>query len=240
MGSDEFLKLATSRKSTHRFLSDPVPDEAIEKMIEAARWAQSGANAQPWEFIVVKDKETKAKIVDIYRLYTEAAWDIEKTRLKELRHTAFADGAPTSPQGFQDAPVFIVVCGDPRPVQASILITHFIHMEGGPMAHFMKSMANATQMLHLAAAALGLGSQWLSINRISEPHLKTLLDVPDELTIPTIVPVGYPVPGQPRRGASRRELAEITHFEKYDRSKYRSGDDIYRFLLALRKRTTPV
>ena len=141
MQTKDFFEVVRKRRSIRRFKSDPVPDEYIEKMIEAARWAQSGANAQPWEFIVVKE-------------HRRQAWDIEKTRVEELRHNGLRE-PPTKPPSYKDAPVFIVVCGDPRTVQASVLITHFLPNEGGPMAHFLKNMANATQILHLAAAALG-------------------------------------------------------------------------------------
>lgn len=237
MNIDAFLDLAKKRRNIRKFKPDPIPDEYVEKMIEAARWAQSGANAQPWEFIVIKDKKTKDKIVKLYQEYHKQVWDVERTRVRELRHLAYVDGPPTDPPGFKDAPVFIVVCGDPRAVQATILATHFLPNEGGPGAHFLKNMANATQILHLAAAALGLGSQWVSINRVTEAALKVLLDVPEELTIPTIVPVGYPAYEAPP--TYRRELKEIMHFEKYDRSKFRSGEDIFQFLLDLRRRTKP-
>ncbi len=231
-----FLELIRKRRSVRKFKPDPVPDEAIEEMIEAARWAMSGANAQPWEFIVVKDRETKDKIVQFYMDHRKQSWDIEKTRIKELRHNSVTE-APSGPPNFKDAPVFIVLCGDPRTTQASVLVTHFLLNEGGPMAHFLKNMANAAQMLHLAAAALGLGAQWVSVNYTMEARMKALLDIPDELTIHTIIPVGYPAyqPAPPYR----RELKEIIHFEKYDRSKYRSGDDIYNFLLTLRRKTRP-
>lgn len=237
MNIDAFLDLAKKRRNIRKFKPDPIPDEYVEKMIEAARWAQSGANAQPWEFIVIKDKKTKDEIVKLYQEYHKQVWDIERTRVRELRHLAYVDGPPTDPPGFKDAPIFIVVCGDPRAVQATILATHFLPNEGGPGAHFLKNMANATQILHLAAAALGLGSQWVSISRITETRLKALLDVPEELTIPTIVPVGYPAYEAPP--TYRRELKEIMHFEKYDRSKFRSGEDIFQFLLDLRRRTKP-
>ena len=236
MQSDDFFKLVRKRRCIRRFKPDPVPDEYIEKVIEAARWAQSGANAQPWEFIVVKNKETKDKIVDCYVAHLKQAWDIEKTRIKELRHNELA-WAPSGIPSFKEAPVFIVLCGDPRTVQATVLITHFLPNEGGPMAHFLKNMANATQILHLAVATLGLGSQWVSVNTTTEARLKVLLDVPEELTIPTIVPIGYPAYEPPP--PYRRDLKEIIHFEKYDRSKYRSGDDIYNFLLTLRQKTRP-
>jgi len=65
MQIDEFLELTKKRRTIRRFKPDPVPDECIEKMLEAARFAQSGGNAQPWEFIVVKDKETKNRIVEL-------------------------------------------------------------------------------------------------------------------------------------------------------------------------------
>ncbi len=52
------------------------------------------------------------------------------------------------------------------------------------MAHFLKNMGNTTQILHLAATVLGLGSQWVSVNCVTEIALRKLLNVPDELTIP--------------------------------------------------------
>ncbi len=237
MQIDEFLELAKRRRSIRKFKPDPISDEWVEKMIEAARWAQSGANAQPWEFIVIKDKKIKDEIVRLYEKGHQQVWNVERTRIRELRHPTYIDGPPTKPPGFKDAPVFIVVCGDPRTVQASVLAPHFLISEGGPGAHFLKNMANATQILQLAAAALGLGSQWVSISRIFETALRALLDVPEELTIHTIVPVGYPA--YEASPSYRRELKEIMHLDKYDRSKFRSGDDIYQFLLDLKHRTKP-
>ncbi len=237
MNIDGFLELARKRRNIRRFKPDLIPDECIEKILEAARWAQSGANAQPWEFIVVKDKDTKDKIADLYVKHTKQAWDIEKTRIRELRHPAFRDGPHEGPPAFKNAPVLIIICADPRTVQATVLITHFLHNEGGPDAHFLKNIANATQILTLATAACGLSSQWVSINRVMETPLKTLLDVPDEIAIHTIVPVGYPA--YEPAPTYRRELKEIVHFEKYDRSKFRTSENIYEFLVALRQKTRP-
>ena len=57
------LELVKKRRSIRRFRSDPVPDEYIEKIIEAGRWAPSGYNSQPWEFLVIKDKVLKDRIL---------------------------------------------------------------------------------------------------------------------------------------------------------------------------------
>ena len=65
MDYDELLELLKKRRSTRRYKPDPVPDEAIDKIIEAARWAPSGFNQQPWEFVVVKDQKLKEGNVEI-------------------------------------------------------------------------------------------------------------------------------------------------------------------------------
>ena len=61
MQIDEFFDFIRNRRSVRRFKQDPIPDEYVEKILDAGRWAMSGANAQPWEFIVVKDRETKER-----------------------------------------------------------------------------------------------------------------------------------------------------------------------------------
>ncbi|MBI4332574.1 MAG: nitroreductase family protein, partial [Chloroflexi bacterium] len=55
MEIDEFLSIVRRRRSCRKFRPDPIPDEWVEKILEAGRWAMSGANGQPWEFIVIND-----------------------------------------------------------------------------------------------------------------------------------------------------------------------------------------
>jgi nitroreductase len=234
MDIDGFLSLVKRRRSIRRFKPDPIPDEYVTKILEAARWAMSGANGQPWEFIVVKDEATKKKIGEIYVDYWKKVYTLEKMRIEDFRHPMFT-GPPAGTPGFVDAPVLIVVCGDPRTYLATVLIAHFYAGEGGPDATYLKNMANATMIIHLAAAALGLGSQWLSFDRSWERPIKELLDVPDELEIHTIVPIGYPAYKPP--GPYRRQLKEIVHYEKYDRSRLRTEDDILEYIGKLRAMT---
>ena len=61
MDYDGLLELVKTRRSIRRFKPEPVPDEYINRIIEAARWAPSGFNSQPWEFVVVKKPELRAK-----------------------------------------------------------------------------------------------------------------------------------------------------------------------------------
>ena len=63
MDYDSFLELVKARRTIRRFKPDPIPDEYVDKIIEAARWAPSGFNMQPWEFVVIRDKKLKDTIV---------------------------------------------------------------------------------------------------------------------------------------------------------------------------------
>ncbi len=236
MEIDELLEFMKKRRSIRRFKSDAVPDEHIEKILEAGRWAMSGANAQPWEFIVVRDQEKKEKIAAAWFVARKEQYQIEQTRIEELRHPQLLRPPGNNP-GFKRAPVLIVVLGDRRTLQATVLSTHFIPGEGGAGVLYHKNMANATQNLHLAASALGLGSQWLSCNQVWGQALRGILDVPAILDIHSIVAVGYPA--YEAEPPYRRELREIVHYENYDKSKLRTGEDVIEYLSVLRGRTKP-
>ncbi|MBI4334708.1 MAG: nitroreductase family protein [Chloroflexi bacterium] len=234
MDFDQFLRVVRKRRCIRQFKPDPIPDEFIEKILETARWAMSGANGQPWEFVVVREKVLREKLFQIFMDSRKRNRIIEQTRLKELRHPAFATAKEEV--GFRDAPVVIVVCGDPRTFQATVLASHFYGGEGGPMATFYKNMANATQLIHLAAGALGLGAQWVSVNNTWESRIKDLLGIPAVLGVHTVVPVGYPA--YKASPAYRRRLAEMVHYDTYDKSKLRSDEQIQEFLENLRRRTS--
>ncbi len=238
MNIDEFLELVKQRRTIRSFKPDPFPEEYLEKILEAARWAQSGINAQPWEFIVTRDKDTRYKIRDIIGDIWERAYDIEKTRTLEVRHSKFLSEEHKPEESWQDAPVFIVVCADLRVAQAFMLTSNFLPFEGGHGALLLKSIANATQIITLAATACGLGSSWISCDSITDVKIRELLNVPDEFSVQTIVPIGYPA--YKPKPSWRRELKDIVHNEKYEPGKYRTGDDIYQFLVELRKQTRPI
>jgi hypothetical protein len=130
-----------------------------------------------------------------------------------------------------------VVCGDPRTYLATVLIAYLCDGEEGPRATYLKNMANATYMLILVTAVCGLASQWVSIDRSWEGKLKFLLDVPPELEIHTIVPIGYPA--YKRSAPYCRKLKEIVHKEKYGPLSIRSEQDIVEYVHNLRMKSRP-
>jgi nitroreductase len=84
-----FLELMRCRRSIRNFKPNPIPADYITKILDAAHYAMSGGNCQPWEFIVVKDPETKRKIVDAYIATGERVWSLEQQRMPEYRFPAF-------------------------------------------------------------------------------------------------------------------------------------------------------
>jgi len=233
MDIDQFVGLARTRRSIRKFKPDPIPDEYIGKILEAARWAMSGANGQPWEFIVIKDKKIMKKLFEAGSESERQAAALETSRIQEMRQPWYRnlpDMIP--PSRFSDAPVIIAVLGDPRTAQATAL-----NRLCDRRWVIDENIANTTQIIHLAAAACGLGSQWVTVDRYYEELIKPILGVPPILRIFSLVPLGYPAM-EPKK-PYRRELREMVHYEKYDMAKYRSHEAIQEFIRALRQHSIP-
>ena len=90
LSPESLLTLLKERRSVRRYRPDPVPDEMVEQLLEAGRWAPSASNRQPWTFIVVRD-ETVRQLVAQHAAYYFVRW----------AHV-------------EDAPLLIVLCGEAR------------------------------------------------------------------------------------------------------------------------------
>ena len=97
---DVLLEIARKRRTIRRFKSDPVPAEYVTKIIEVARWAPSGFHTQPWEFVVINEKEFKAEDRAVLQQYGPP-----------IRNP---NEKPTDVGAFDAAPVFIILLGDWR------------------------------------------------------------------------------------------------------------------------------
>ena len=79
MDYETFLELVKTRRSIRAFTDEPVTDEQVQKVIDAARWAPSGANSQPWEFIVIREQKTKDQMATWARNMQELVHEAELT-----------------------------------------------------------------------------------------------------------------------------------------------------------------
>lgn len=237
---DTLLELVRNRVSVRKLKPDPIPDAHVDRILEVGRWAMSGANGQPWEFIVVKDPAMKK---ELYRIYMEENSDfiywMEQQRDFKLRHPSYQMEYEETlwkqrkSLGWSEAPVLIVLLGDGRRQWATVQGAHTF---GRGQSHLTDGLANCSMMMHLAAAALGLGSQHTTIHL--EDPFKRALGVPDLLTFNLIMPIGYP--DVPSKEGVRRPLEDMVHHEKYDPSKYMTSEQVLKYLYALREKTVPV
>lgn len=225
MEYDGFLELLKKRRSVRRLKPDPIPDAYLDKIIEAGRWAPSGANSQPWEFMVVKKRELREGIMAIANADREANVKLEETRPPDIRHALRPTG------NVADAPVFILLLGDERTEDAYPLTAKLNHGR----ETFVSSLADAFLCMHLAAASLGLGSRWISaVGRpYVQPLIKKLLGIPDGLEVYDMMVLGYPAAEPKPRPVRPRE--EMVHVDTYNRAKYRTDEQVRQFIISLRQ-----
>jgi 5,6-dimethylbenzimidazole synthase len=229
MDYEEFLELVKMRRSVRAFTDEPVPDEVVDRVIEAARWAPSGANSQPWEFIVIRDQATKDQMAVWARELQEMFHQAELTRPAELRWPSAA--RPVSDAVFKTSPVLILVVGDPRVSKSFPLLTYVERQE----ANLVSALASAFLYMTLAATSLGLGSHWASLVGSAYPStmIRDLLGIPDEYRIYDMLGLGYPaMEPKPRLVRDRQAM---THLERFDQTKYRTDEQIREWLISLRK-----
>jgi nitroreductase len=197
-----------------------VSDALITQVLDAGRWAPSAGNSQPWEFIVIRDIETREKIVEIFKTQMRDKIEIEEVaRGQRRRVNAGVD--------FRHAPVHILVLGDPRTNDAYPMRTKLDKWE----AHYFSSLANCVLQILLAAEVAGLSSMYIS--DVASPYfsvmLKSLLGIPEPLQIYHLLPIGF-AKRSPTIHHPRRPLEEIIHFERYDRSKFRGESELQEFM----------
>ena len=192
-----------TQRAIRRFKDEPVSDEAVQRILEAAVRAPSGRNTQPWRFIVIRDAAIKRKIGEYYRLACEEAGigqepipGLSKKVNDSVTHLAFHMG---------DAPVLILACyefASADAIGSSTLLTG-------------SSMYPAVQNLLLAARAFGLGTSLTTVHSMFEDEIKDLLGIPSNVQTAALIPMGYPSSEERFGGSRRRPVAEVTHIDRW-------------------------
>lgn len=188
---DVYTAISTQR-AVRRLRSDPIPDDVLARVLQAATAAPTGANQQPWRIIAVTDPVLKQGLADVYRPEWERfagvyAAQIEAApadqRPKLERNRAAGDHLA---EHLQDAPVLLVFCFDPRQMAVTDRKLDRVSVVGGA------SVYPAVQNVLLACVAEGLGCVLTTLHCLREPEVKALLDIPAEWGTAALVPIGYP------------------------------------------------
>jgi len=179
------------RRSCRKYLPDEVGEDAIDKILEAAIWAPSPANNQPWEFIIIRDKSVMEKI--------HAGSEVSKKMLLEKSGWKWLEKYSI---GFLlEAPAVIAVVGDHKKTGADMFL------EGGGMG-YQHACAAAIQNMLLAAHALGFGTLWYTL--FDQNAIKKLLDIDPAKDVIALVCLGKPAGDLMQ--APRKEVKEKTRY----------------------------
>jgi len=208
---DDLLRLMKTRRSIRRYEEKHVPDELLEKLIEAARWSPSGDNGQPWRFIIVRDPETKKALGKIAtegsgrRFTAEYLTGRMQERFEGLKDPdkkdkAFRKLTSGEVSSFlANAPVILVVCAK-------------LDVWDVPL-----DSAMATQNLLLMAHSLGLGS-CVVVAPVSDMRddikVMKLLKIPYGYKVIAPLAIGYP--GESPNPRPRLPLEEIIFYEEFN------------------------
>ena len=227
MEYEEFLEFVKGRRTLRAIKPDPIPDELVDKLLEAARWAPTGFNMQPLEMLVVKDLDLRLgikKIVDDYKNSDFFALEATREQWQGSPWAMETHGRWDCPL----APVDILVMGDTRRRVGLPMAARHSRQKGDSI--FESSLSNAFMYMWLAARSLGLAAQPVSAVKYPKVQglVKHLLNLPDFIYVYDIFLVGHNAMEGGPSAKLMRHLDDMVHHD-------RAADDEFMSEEALRK-----
>jgi nitroreductase len=193
--ADELYAMMSTQRAIRRLRPDPIPDDVLERIMQAASWAPSGGNQQPWRMVMVTEPTRKAQLGELYakrwarfaELYRQRFADAEaEERARHERTIAAGDHLAAH---FGECPVVAIVCFNPDLMAITDARQDRVSVVGGG------SVYPAVQNFLLACRAEGVGSVLTTLLCQDEGKVKALLDMPDDWYTAAALPMGYPVGG---------------------------------------------
>ncbi len=208
-----------SARALRRFKPDPVPDEVLTKVLDAAIRAPSGSNAQNWLFVVVKDAAARKRIGDIYRKGGGIMMQLYANRTRpahvgEKQYNRMLASATHLMEHMGDTPVHLFACLKQEAAAPPPNLTPELQSGMRAMVRLSgSSIFPAVQNIILACRAFGLGTVLTTIHVFFEDEVKAVLGLPPEVQTYALMPIGYPTDkfGPIRR----RPLSEVACLDRY-------------------------
>ena len=213
---DSFMEVVDLRRSVRNYTDTKVSEEDLRMILEATRWAPSGENAQPWRFIIVKDKENKEFLSRVSKGGSGRRFTGEfLSKQMQARFTGLEDEEKklaaykklTSGEvsAFVKEPDIVVIVIGKKEVWALPFDT-----------------SAAIENMLLAVAAAGLGACWViapCIDIRDELKLKEYFNIPEDYKAISIISIGEP--SRFPRPRPRLSLEEIIFTEKFGDAYYK-------------------
>jgi nitroreductase len=188
----DFLALFAKRRSVRRYKPDPVPEEHLRRILDAARCAPTSGNQQPWKFLVIRDRVKIDRMKALCAARFETRFKDMPAADRETRMKVFEGHMA----GYFSAPVYIVVLTDSQSEYPS-----YNHHDGPLAAGY----------LMLAARALGYGTVYIT-DAIPDQVTREALAIPERYERVCITPLGVP-DGWPD-SPPKKKLEEFIAYEK--------------------------
>jgi nitroreductase len=204
-------------RAVRRLRPDPVPDAVLRRVLEAASWAPTGGNVQPWRVIAVREAASKQRLGELY----SARWAAYSAQHRKLiadapepvreRNARMLAAGNHLADHFGETPVVLVFCFDPRQMAITDAKLERVSVVGGA------SIYTAVQNALLACRAEGLGCVLTTLLCACEAEVRELLEIPEPWATAAAVPIGYPL----LRGhgpISRRPVEKLAFLDRWGRS----------------------
>jgi nitroreductase len=210
-------------RALRRLKPDPVPEELLTQVLDAAIRAPSGGNAQNWIFLVVRDPEQRHRLGAVYRRASDEVAEIYAARgrpahLSEAQYQRLMDGGKYLWEHLGEAPVILVPCLTARDMPprealpdqvAARYEAHLAYQERIRGA----SIYPAVQNILLACRALGLGTVITTNHILYEGEVRAIIGLPNDVFTFAMMPVGFPV--DKYGPLSRRPVSEVTFADRW-------------------------
>ena len=205
----EFFETLFSARAMRRYSDEPIPEDILIKLIEAAHAGPSGSNRQSRHWIVVRDPEQKQRLADLNRRfvsrYLEANRDAANPHVTPEKRQRFLAAVEYQMEHLHEVPAIVIACAD------MVVTPQGTFGEGVQAA---TEVWGAVQNLLLAARALGVGSVPTTLGLVDRDAAREVLNLPDHILPMVLVPLGWPTGNfGPIR---RRPLDEVLHWDRYD------------------------
>ncbi len=201
-------------RAVRRLREEPIADDVLERILQAAAWAPSGGNVQPWRIVVVRDPALRSQIGELYRPQWAEYGENARTGLEQMQGEARAkrermlDACDHLGEHMGDAPVLLVFCFNPKLMAITDADLGRASVVGGG------SVYPALQNAMLACVNEGVGCTLTTLLCYKESAMKDLLALPEDWYTCAVMPIGYPVRGG-HGPISRRPVAKLCFADKF-------------------------
>ncbi len=213
----ELYDAMSTLRAVRRLKPDPIPRDVLHRILEAATWAPTGGNTQPWRILVVEDAAKKKALAELYRgvwyAYSKHHMSLIKDAPESVRVSTekMLDAGNYLADHFDETPSILIFCFNPKNMAITDAALSRISVVGGG------SIYPAVQNALLACRVEGIGCVLTTLLCQSEEEVRAILEIPEPWGTAAAVPIGYPIRGG-HGSISRKPVEKLVYQDSWGTS----------------------